>query len=174
MIPPEELRHLADGPRLREVAGGVGLVEVHVSTSGDANDLLRRSREVLRAILAATSEGWPAETAWRERLPHWFVEACAVEESAEDAARWLAWWRALDDKARARAARERPWSLADWLHWLHPDERQWYWWDGSVVGQHAARIIVEVAGWPAPLGALQWLLNAAGADAIEVVEALFR
>jgi hypothetical protein len=52
---------------------------------------------------------------------------------------------------------------ADWLYWLEPSERQWFWWDAAVERPDALRVIVEVAGWPAPLGAHDWLLLAAGA-----------
>ena len=55
----------------------------------------------------------------------------------------------------------------NWLFWLLPEERTWYWWDGEVSGPHEVRLWVEVAGGPAPLGALEWLVRAAGADAAE-------
>jgi hypothetical protein len=175
LITPEELRHLTEGPRTAETSGGVGLVAVDVTTPGEASDLLRRCREVLREVLeTAMAEEWPAEDTWAQRLPDWFVQACAAEETAEEAARWLAKWRELDDEARVRAARERPWSLPDWLYWLQPDERQWFWWDAVVRGKHEARIFVEVPGWPVALGALEWLLRAAGADSINVADDLVK
>jgi hypothetical protein len=173
VIPPEELRHLTEGPRDGEVPGGTGLVEVLVRTSGDAGDLLRRCCDVLRVVVSASAPGdWPSEATWSARLPRWFVQAAAAEESEEQAAQWLAWWRGLDQEARARAARERPWSLADWLHWLQPDERQWYWWNGVAEGAHEARVFVEVSGWPAALGSLEWLLRAAGAESVNISESL--
>jgi hypothetical protein len=173
LIPPEELRHLSQGPRAGEVPGGVGLVEVYVSTGGSASDLFSRCREVVRAALVeAAGQEWPSVDAWSQKLPGWFVRACAAEESAEEAARWLTWWRGLDDDARVRAARERPWSLPDWLHWLQPDERQWYWWDAIAHGAHEGRVLVEVPAWPTALGALEWLLRVAGADRVDVVENL--
>lgn len=174
LIPSEELRHLVDGPREVEMAGGVGLVEVAVTTSGDSSDLLCRCREVLRAVLEVAGSGWPPQDVWARRLPDWFVQGCAGEVSAEQDAEWLAWWRGLDGEARARAARERPWSLADWLHWLQPEERQWYWWDGVRQGPHKVLVLVEVPGWPVPLGALEWLLRVAGAEAVSVAETLVR
>jgi len=45
----------------------------------------------------------------------------------------------------------------DWLHWLEPAECQWFWWDAVVEDPDTLRVIVEVAGWPAPPGALDWL-----------------
>jgi hypothetical protein len=161
---------LYEGPREGEKAGGVGLVEAVVSTAGDAQDLLGRCREVLRTVLDAAREEWPSDEAWSEVLPSWFVQGCAAEASEEEAAAWLAWWRGLDGEARARATKEAPWTLAQWIHWLHPDERQWYWWNGVVYGRHEVRILIEVPGWPGPLGAFEWLLRVAGADSVEVME----
>jgi hypothetical protein len=65
-------------------------------------------------------------------------------------------------------SRRESWGPADWLHRLRPEERQWFWWDAAVVGDDLLRVVVEVAGRPAPLGALRWLATAAGA--VDVVE----
>jgi hypothetical protein len=46
-------------------------------------------------------------------------------------------------------------------------ERQWFWWDAKVEREGTLRVTVEVPGQPAPLGALDWLLRAAGA--VEVI-----
>jgi len=164
LTPPDELRHLAEGPRDGESPGGVGVVEVNVRASGAAADVLRRSREVLHAVLIGAEPAWPSVEVWSRRLPLWFVEGCAAEQSAEDREQWLDWWRGLDPAARASAAEERPWSFRDWLSWLQPGERQWFWWDGRVVGPDEARILVEVPSWPTALGALTWLLRVAGAE----------
>jgi len=100
-------------------------------------------------------------------LPAWFVERSAPERSREEAERWLAWWRSLPASEQARVAREQDWALADWLYWLEPAERHWFWWDAVIENPEILRVIVEVPGWPVPLGALEWLLRAAGA--MEVV-----
>lgn len=173
LIPPDELRHLSEGPRIGEVPGGAGLVEVAVATSGDIDAVLARCREVLLVVLQASRDEWPSGDTWSERLPRWFVQGCAAEEPAE-AARWLAWWRGLDGEARERAANARRWTLSDWLHWLQPEERQWFWWDGVALSQHEARILVEVPGWPIALGALEWLVRVAGAESAKVAEGLVR
>jgi hypothetical protein len=88
--------------------------------------------------------------------------------SREAADAWLAWWRTLPPAEQARASQDRRWTLADWLYWLEPTQRQWYWWDAIVEDPDTLRLVVQVPGWPAPLGALQWLLRVAGAsDLIE-------
>jgi hypothetical protein len=91
------------------------------------------------------------------------VAACGPERSREDAERWLAWWRTLGPVDKARAESKQQWALPDWLYWLMPSERQWFWWDAEVGRDGSLRVTIEVAGWPVALGALGWLLRAAGA-----------
>ncbi|MGH3544595.1 MAG: hypothetical protein ACRDPW_01480 [Mycobacteriales bacterium] len=163
MIEPEELRHLNSGLRSGEVPGGIGLVELAV-TASDPDEVVSRAKEALRAVLCMTPAEMDSEEVWSARLPTWFIQRCAPQQTPAETAAWLSWWRSLDADARAEAARQRPWSVADWIHWLQPDERQWFWWDAVVDGERSARISVEVPGWPVPLGALEWLLSVAGAE----------
>lgn len=68
------------------------------------------------------------------------------------------------------ADRESRWSLADWMYWMHPEEREWSWWDARVEGAGVASVLVEVPGWPMAVGALEWLLRVAGATEVELAE----
>jgi hypothetical protein len=163
MIPPEELRHLDVGSRPGERASGTGTVSVVAHCHGDAGLVGERAREVMRAVLAHVGPPWPSSDEWRQVLPQWFVEGSAPEQSREEAERWLGWWRSLSAEEQARVTRAQRWTLADWLYWLDPSERQWFWWDAVVEKGDRLRVIIEVSGWPAPLGALDWLLRAAGA-----------
>lgn len=167
LIPPEEARHLIFGPRPGEAAGGVGCIVVAV-TGPEPVSVLRRCREVLAVVIDHQAGVWPDVAGWQELLPSWFVEACP-EESSEEADRWLEWWRSLPRDQQFEAERSRAWTLADWLYWLEPAERQWFWWDAKVEGD-ALHVIVELSGWPAPLGALEWLLRAAGASTVAFEE----
>lgn len=117
----------------------------------------------MRAVLS-NGDPWPDLEAWRQVLPSWFVLRCAPEQTKEEAERWLAlaWWRKLPAEEMARATDESGWSLANWLYWLEPEQREWYWWDGRVVDHDTARIVVDAQDVPATLGALEWLLKAAG------------
>jgi hypothetical protein len=99
--------------------------------------------------------------------PDWCIDACALEKSADEAATWLAWWRSLSQPQRVLASAEKAWSLADWIHRMKPDEREWWWWDGSVADSRSLRIELQVSGWPFPTGALGWLLRCAGASSID-------
>jgi hypothetical protein len=149
------------------MAGGVGTIDV-VATAPAPESVLGRCREVLAVVIDHQAGDWPDVSAWRELLPSWFVEACP-DESPEETERWLAWWRSLPREQQVEAERARAWSLADWLYWLEPDERQWFWW-AATVEDDALRVAVELSGWPAPLGALEWLLRTAGATTVTVEE----
>jgi hypothetical protein len=168
VTPHEEQRHLRDGPLPGERPRGVGTVTVVARCRGDAERVLERAREVLGVVLthAAASPPRPSLGVWRRLLPEWFVESCAPEQSREQAERGLRWWRDLPPEERARVSREQPWRLADWLYWLRPPERQWFWWHAVVESPDTLRVMVEIPSWPAPLGALEWLLRAAGAVGI--------
>jgi len=162
VIVPEEQRHLAAGPRPGEEPGGVGAITV-LARGSEARTVLDRCRSVLAVILDHSGPEWPTVEEWRSLLPKWFVAASSPERSREDAERWLAWWRTLGPADQARAESEQRWTLADWLYWMEPFERQWFWWDAEIGTDGTLRVTVEIPSWPAALGALDWLLRAAGA-----------
>jgi hypothetical protein len=51
---------------------------------------------------------------------------------------------------------------------LEPVVDRWFWWDATRESADAAVIGVAIASLPAPLGALKWLLRAAGAVEVAV------
>lgn len=141
------------------------LLDLNAISSRRSREVLARAREVMTAVLS-NSDPWPDLDAWRHVLPHWFVERSAPEQTKEQAEDWPAWWRKLSPEEQAQATKDGGWSLADWLYWLEPEQRQWYWWDSRVVDQDTARIIIDAPDSPTALGALEWLLNAAGAERV--------
>lgn len=161
---------MREGARTGERAGGAGLVDVLARCQPSAATVLARCCEVLTVVIDHQSGDWPEAHVWKRLLPAWFVDACPPEMSTEEAEQWLAHWRSLSADEQAAAERQQAWPLADWLFWLEPAERQWHWWHGCVESQDRLRVTVEVAGWPVPLGALEWLLRAAGAVEIIVEE----
>lgn len=91
--------------------------------------------------------------------------------SPEQAKQWLAWWKGLPPTEQTRAEIEKDWSLDNWLYWMEPGNRQWFWWDAKMLEDydHIA-LAIEVEAWPFPWGALRWLFRAAGASAVEAEE----
>lgn len=168
MTPDEEFRHLVGGSSIGEVPGGAGTIRVVARAPGAADDVWRRSREVMAAILDHQGSSWPSVEQWRSILPAWFIETFREDPSPEEAEQWLAWWRELPPVERERATRAQTWTLADWLYWLEPTRRAWYWWNATVLDGDTLHVKVEVDGWPAPLGALTWLLRASGSTDVTV------
>lgn len=132
-----------------------------------AAEAIARAKELLREVVELPVDAFVSGHA-AAVLPEWFTQTCAPEESEEERAAWLQWWRSLDDDAQARAASEQRWTVDDWLYWMRPEERQWWWWDSRVANGDSGIVWVEVAGWPAAVGSLLWLLRAGGAEGLVV------
>lgn len=166
-----ELRRLETGPSPGEKPGGVGTVRFDVSTAAGAEEVLRRAKQVLQVIDKAILDGWPSTEGLVPQLPGWFTAACAPPMSREQSDEWLARWRRLPPDEQVKAQNELKWSLDDWLYWMEPANRQWFWWDAEVAGdKKLAKVAIEVEGSPFPWAALRWLLVAAGAFAVEEEE----
>lgn len=158
MLVAVERRHVLSGPQSGERSTAFALVELFATTPGDASGLLERARTVLDSVLNVEGSPWPDMARWVEILPGWFIEACAPEEANDGTER-------PPDKQREASLTDR-WTLSGWLYWLAPAERQWYWWDGKVVANDMVQVTVEVNDWPAPVGAMEWLLRACGATGV--------
>lgn len=170
MIPDDELARLnaTESPSEME-ARGVVLLGLSALCPSGAAQVVDRTREVLCVVVvASTGAGWPSLEEWRGLLPRWFVDACGHQRSKDEEMRWLQRWRSASPAEKAHLEREQPWSLADWVHWFRPGERQWRWWSWRVAGDVA---VVQVAADqdPCPLAALVWLLRAAGATEVNEI-----
>jgi hypothetical protein len=166
----DELRHLLMPNEPDEKPEGLGIVRFNVFCSGNSNDVLRKCKEVLEAVLRESSDKWPSDDCWLTILPPWFIQQCSEELSQEEEEKWLAWWRRLSPEEQNRVNQEEKWSLSDWLYWLQPENRQWFWWDAIPENPNIMRIAVEVTEWPFPWGSLDWLLRASGAISIKAEE----
>ncbi len=146
MLPSNELGRVLHGPPAHAEPGSFGLVVV-TATVADASphEVLDRAREVMSCLLTVGATEWPNEQTWARRLPTWFVTACPPEQSADEQQRWLDWWRTLDAPARAEAEASQGWALPEWLCWMRPPERTWYWWDGSIVEGMRVDVTIQVA-----------------------------
>jgi hypothetical protein len=125
------------------------IVTLNAETTEDAREVLARVEGALTAVLQHSSGEWPSLEQWRQHLPSWLVARFAEE---------------TDEKVRPG----EDWTLAAWTLWFKPSERSWHWWRGRALDRHHLSIEVVVDGLPFAMGSLEWLLNAAGAERIEV------
>lgn len=170
-----ELRRLNNGPEPGEIPGGVGTFRFMVRFPHGTGDVISKAKGVLRILDEATLAGWPTQEGLTPCLPEWFASACVPETSPDEAKRWLAWWRRLPPDEQTKAEAEKGWSLDNWLYWMEPSNRQWFWWDARVLeGSESAFVAVQVEAWPFPWGWLRWLFRAAGASTVETAESVRR
>ena len=164
----EERRHLQEGPRPGEEPRGVGTILARATCAGDAGAVLARAREALDPVLSHLGGRWPADEEWPRVLPDWLVRASAPEPTDAEAKAQLARWQRLSQDEQAREAATAAWTLLNWVYWFCPEDRQWWWWNACVQTPDVALVEVQIDGWPAPTGALCWLLRAAGAVEVTV------
>lgn len=165
-----ELERILSGPSDGQRLGGIGSVRFFVRCEGNADQVLRKSKEVLRLVLEHSEGSWPSHVEWQRILPIWFVEACADEVTHEEAERELARLQKLTPAKRAQEDVQARWALSAWLYWFESKERQWEWWDAAVGDSDTIRLAVQVDGWPFPWGDLRWLFRASGASQVDAEE----
>jgi hypothetical protein len=136
---------------------------------GSIDPVLPKIKELLSAIRKLSPEFLASGSNINSSIPVWFVEFCKPPLSPEEMKSWLKHWRSLKGQEQVNFEEEKGWSLADWLYWMHPENRAWYVTGGSELGGFGGKIILAVKNWPAPLGSAKWMLQAAGATAIKVV-----
>lgn len=161
-----ERRRLMEGPSAEEAPAGVGTVRFIAFCPGNAQEVLERTKSVLKLMNDAGTRQWPTDDCWRHWLPEWFVARCRPELTVEEAEAEMARRNRLPAEEQKRAAEER-WSLLNWVYWFEPNNRQWYWWDGVVLDPNHLAVAIEVDAWPFPWGSLSWLLRASGAEKVE-------
>ena len=139
-----ELAHLREGAAAEAPPGD--LDELLVSCPEGAERVLAGVREVLEVVLAHQTGPWPSVDEWKQLLPEWFVSSCVDDRQVRDC---------VLDK----------WSLRAWTYWFQPDQRGWRWWDARAEGDRL-HVWLLVEERPYLRGALEWLLQTAGAEEV--------
>lgn len=161
----DEIARIAFGPEPGQSLGGLGSVRFMVKCSGNAEQILENSRQVMDTVLRQNVPLLSLEQ-WRTTLPKWFVQRCAPEKTKDEADKRLQ----LPIEERALLEKTEGWSLSGWIYWFQPENRNWYWWDARIENPDTIQIAVEVNEWPFPWGALKWLFIASGATDVEAEE----
>lgn len=141
-----------------------------VSGSDDPSALIRKAKSVLAIIDETALLGdWPEIDNWRSRLPQWFVDACAPAMSELEANTWLIRWKKMSLKERAADEASRLWSLDNWLYWMEPERRTWFWIRAEPISSEDVMFAIDVEEWPFPWDNMKWLWKAAGAKDVRSV-----
>lgn len=165
----DERRRVTEGPRPDEEPTGQ-LAAADVRCDGDAPAVLQRCREAMAVVLEHADGTWHSDEEWHELLPDWFVAACAPDKAPEEVrAEWARREAMTPEQRRAfDAEADQRWSVGGWVSAFDPGEREWEWWSAEVISDHRFRVLIQADTWPAPVGALEWLLGAAGGREIDI------
>lgn len=159
----KELQRLLS-PRIDK--GDTALIAVDYLLMCDKNavDVANRFKEVMIALdQALLKEASPEKVYWKDKLPKWFTEQCRPERTEEEKQQYLEWWDQLSaEKKVEEGLKKKKWSLNNWIHWMYPDEREWYWFKSEILSKNSLVLTVLVYGHPYPDGALKWLAYTAG------------
>lgn len=162
----ESLRLIATTPTDSKPEG-MGTVRFVCHAKNDSHEVIENAKTVLQVVNLHSQDKWPDDEQWMRLLPNRFVAEFGPEMTAELAEQEMARRRTLSPEQHAELEQTARWSLSNWVYWLQPDQRLWFWWDAAVVTKYDFVVAVETHEWPFPSGALKWLLRACGADTVE-------
>ena len=108
-----------------------------VKCNGNALEVKELMRKVLLTINYGYSKSkWPNLDEWLTRLPSQFTCNFAPELDAEEAQKHIRWLSALSYRQKvAQARKKEKWRLGNWLVWMEPSERLWFWWGATEFGE---------------------------------------
>lgn len=153
-------------------ATGVGIARFIIRCNNNADEVLNLAKRVLVIVNYNSELVWPSFELWKKILPDIFINHCAKELTEEEVKNQQIYWDSLSYEQKIEEAKkDKAWTLSNWLAWLEPDCREWFWWnahkfDGEIENTH---FLIEVTALDDPFssGALKWLFRACGA--IDVV-----
>lgn len=146
-----ELDRIYNGPRENDAPHGIGSVRFYATCNHNADEVLSTVRKVMREIAMQSVEGWDDNDDWSGHFPECFMGKFTEELSEEEAHAWLSRWRRMGKEEREREE-QNAWALSDWLYWMSPDNRSWFWWDAKVASPDIIVLAVSVDEWPFPWG----------------------
>ena len=93
---------------------------------------------------------------WKSELPEWFISKCRPERTEEQKIEYLKWWDSLSiEEKNKHSQKKQIWSLKNWLYWMDPDEREWYWGKAESISDDEIMLTILVYGHPFPDGSLK-------------------
>jgi hypothetical protein len=165
-----ELKRLRDGKIVNNSTDGQSTIKLEISCKENSEKVLINAKSVMIEIdqRVVNSKKWLSDDEWLNNIPGWFIDNCAKEQTDEETEKWLKWWKSQTIEKQSELEKNQVWSFINWIYWLEPSRRTWYWWDFEIVNPNHFTLDVEVEEWPFPWGALRWLLIASGALNVEI------
>ena len=111
-------------------------------------------------LVNLNSRNWLNYEFWKKTLPYWFVDFCSPEMTQLENDEWLAHWRTLNESDKRSVEVRKVWSLADWLYWMDPENRVWFYASLTTPTPQKALITIFTFEETPPIGALEWLIKA--------------
>ena len=159
---------LVEPPQPSQQATGVGIARFIVSCQSDALSVLELAKQTLSIVNQHSLQEWPSIDSWSNLLPKEFINGFLPELTDKEKAECQKQWEQLtyDEKIK-NAAQDEQWTLSNWLSWLEPEAREWFWWNALLFNEplNKSHFVVEVTTLDSPFmsGALKWLFKACGA-----------
>ncbi len=166
-----ELKRLMDS----EYEGKHDLVAIDylINSSEEPGQIINRIKEVLLILNKVFLKKSEFESVnWKNELPKWFIAKFRPERTEKEKKEYIKWWDSLsisNEEKNKQGQKKQIWSLKNWLHWMDPERREWYWYYANILTDDEVILTILVYGHPFPDGALKWLVEAAGC--FEIVEA---
>lgn len=161
-----EARRISGGKTSATESAGLSSFRFLIDSENSARSILEKAKTVLSIVDQKSLVAWPSIEEWRRLLPKEFVLPFRLPLSQEQAKEWLKWWRGLSPDDQMRVENERVWSLEDWLYWMEPNNRHWFWEDVEIIDNSRLRATILAAEWPFPWGSFRWFFLGAGAQSV--------
>ncbi|WP_343553480.1 hypothetical protein [Pantoea sp.] len=119
-----ERERLINPPQPTDQVTGVGIARFVVS-SNDTQSVLELAKEVMIIVNNYSTGKWLSLNEWSNVLPPRFIECCLPELSEDEKREQAHKWSTLSyDEKIKEASEDDRWTLASWLSWLEPNERE--------------------------------------------------
>ena len=137
---------------------GFFLMPFEVTNISNAREFADKINQVVR-LVNTNSSNWPDYEYWLSILPLWFINYCKTQMSKQENNEWLLYWKTLNNEDKREAEIKKGWALADWLYWMEPCNRPWFFYSIELQDSTCVLVTVFTDENSPPVGALEWLLN---------------
>lgn len=139
-----------------------------IKCSNNSTVVMELARKTLLEInYQYDNDKWLTIENWKQILPEQFLANCVPEMADDEIAMHKKWWESLSYKEKLKEAKkEDKWMLSNWLYWLEPKERVWFWWGSEVLDENHFVFSAKTLDDLFLSGSLKWLFLGSGAKSV--------